>query len=104
MTEIHSDGTGIDGLPYKHHMCLVFLSMLVVSPFNLRRIADASLALSAEANFLAFSKTTVEPQYGQVLVFWSLLARKSLPHLLHSTTNVDVKFSLSESLFHAPTK
>jgi hypothetical protein len=66
----------------------------------LRRIADASLAVFAEASFLAFCTLTVWPQYGQVLVFVPFFASRRPPHLGQTTTRVDAMVSLIESLFH----
>ncbi len=54
---------------------------------------EASRVVLADAIFLAFSKTAVDPQYGQVLVFCSDFASRRPPHLAQTTTNVRPTFS-----------
>jgi hypothetical protein len=53
---------------------------------------EASKVVLADATFLAFSKITVDPQYGQVLVFCSTFASRRPPHLAQTTTNVRPTF------------
>lgn len=80
-------------------MCLGPFPISAYSLFSLRRMAEASRAFSADAILLAFVKLTGEPQYGQVLVFWSALASRRPLHLLHWTIMVDVMFCACPKTF-----
>jgi hypothetical protein len=74
---------------------------MAASLLSLRRIIDASLAVLAEASFVAFSRMMTWLQCGHCLVFCSALARRRPPHLLQTMTSVDFTCSPVESLFHA---
>ncbi len=66
--------------------------LAAASCLSLCNSVEASRVVLADATFLAFSKTTLDPQYGQVLVFCSTFASRRPPHLAQTTTNVRPTF------------